>query len=92
MARDTAHHLSLQHFESIDLTLYLSITPRRAESLYYGVLILFQPLGETPKLSNSDLPSLGQPLFELPRLLHRDHPPETYRHIFDLPYVRAQAD
>jgi hypothetical protein len=26
-------HLPLQHFKSIDLALYLAITPRRAESL-----------------------------------------------------------
>jgi len=43
------------------------------------MLVFFQPIGETPKLGNSALQGLGQPFFESPCLLLRDHPPETHR-------------
>lgn len=61
----TSVHCSLNQFQTVDLTLQLSIAPFIAQCVYYSPIIFTQPAGEADELLQLTASGRAQPLIKL---------------------------
>src|SRR5215813_5969020 len=81
-------HLPFYHFQAINLTLYLAITPRILHRRLYSRLIFTQPLDEPCQLADSTLLDFTEPILQLLSISVFDHAPKfQYQFIDGLDYL-----